>query len=214
MPCIRANRLINLWSVLNNPYYISVPSSGLVAPDAHNFLFHLMSNRSAENKGGVLNGEVLKSVFAVSGTSGNFVHHPGLERIPFDWYKCPSSQPMDTVDTNLDNVINNQMYPSITRSGGNSGKQNSFVGLDLGDSTGGVFNGANVFEGNNLACFFLQVFHAGLIDFDTSLLEPIGEVRSLLRSTLGPAASALSCPQRKSFNNTPFKEYLDASNTG
>lgn len=41
-----------------------------------------MSNRSEENKGGILNGEVLKSFFSVTGEPGSFVHTPGHERIP------------------------------------------------------------------------------------------------------------------------------------
>lgn len=94
------------YSIKNNPYYFSNPFSGLVAPDAHNFVVHLMSNRSADNMGGVLNGEVLKSFFAVTGTPGNFVHNRGMERIPDNWYKRPTSQPMNTVDTNVDTVIN------------------------------------------------------------------------------------------------------------
>lgn len=75
------------YSIMNNPYYFSAPFSGLVAPDAHNFVVHFMSNRSAENKGGVLHSNVLKSFFAVTGSPGKFVHHPGMERIPFNWYK-------------------------------------------------------------------------------------------------------------------------------
>lgn len=70
------------YSVLNNPYYFSNPFSGLVAPDAHNFVVHFMSNRSAENKGGFLSTDVLKSFFSVTGEPGSFVHNPGQERIP------------------------------------------------------------------------------------------------------------------------------------
>lgn len=69
-----------------------------------------MSNRSEANKGGELHGDVLKSFFAVTGEPGNFVHHPGQERIPDNWYKRPSSQPMNTVDTNVDTVVNNGKY--------------------------------------------------------------------------------------------------------
>lgn len=70
------------YSIMNNPYYFSAPFSGLVAPDAHNFVVHFMSNRSEENMGGVLDGETLKSFFSVTGEPGSFVHTPGQERIP------------------------------------------------------------------------------------------------------------------------------------
>jgi hypothetical protein len=77
-----------------------------------------MSNHSAENMGGQLDRETLKSFFAVTGEPGSFVHSPGQERIPDNWYKRPSSQPMNTVDTNVDTVVNNAMYPGIIKFGG------------------------------------------------------------------------------------------------
>lgn len=67
--------------------------------------------------------------------------------ILLDWYKRPTSQPMNTVDTNVDTVINDRMYPGIIRFGGNTGTVNSFVGVDTGDLTGGAFNGASLLEG-------------------------------------------------------------------
>lgn len=202
------------YSILNNPYYFSEPFSGLVAPDAHNFVVNFMSNRSEEHKGGVLHGNVLKSFFAVTGSPGKFVHHPGMERIPDNWYKRPTSQPMNTVDTNVDTVVNNQMYPGIIRFGGNTGKTNSFVGLDLGNLTGGAFNGASIFEGNNLSCFFLQATQAGLSDSIAPLTEAIGQIRDFLTKNLGPQLKALNCPQLSSFNNQLFNKYPGASYTG
>lgn len=43
---------VTRWSILNNPYYFSGPFSGMVAPAAHNFVIHFMSNHSAEQPGG------------------------------------------------------------------------------------------------------------------------------------------------------------------
>ncbi|KAH7399884.1 hypothetical protein BKA64DRAFT_744567 [Cadophora sp. MPI-SDFR-AT-0126] len=199
------------YSIQNNPYYFSNPFSGLVAPDAHNFVVHFMSNRSEENKGGNLNGDVLKSFFSVTGEPGNFVHTPGHERIPNNWYKRPTSQPMTTVDTNVDTVINNEMYPGIIRFGGNTGTVNSFVGVDTGDLTGGVFNGANLLQGNNLACFFLQATQVGLADSASPLLQPVGQILGFLNSNLGPQINALDCPQLSDFNNDLFNQFPGAS---
>ena len=53
------NVYVHQWSVLNNPYYFSGPFSGAVTPAAHNFVINFMSNRSAENPGGVLDENVL-----------------------------------------------------------------------------------------------------------------------------------------------------------
>ncbi|GIZ46056.1 hypothetical protein CKM354_000919600 [Cercospora kikuchii] len=198
------------YSIRNNPYYFSAPFSGLVAPDAHNFVVHFMSNRSQENMGGVLNGEVLKSFFSVTGQPGSFVHTPGNERIPENWYKRPSSQPMNTVDTNVDTVINNGMYPGIIRFGGNTGTVNSFVGVDTGDLTSGAFNGASLLEGNNLSCFFLQASQAGLADAIDPLLQPIGQIQNFLNAQLGPQISALGCPPLASFDNSLFGNFPGA----
>jgi hypothetical protein len=107
------------YSLLNNPYYFSAPFSGLVAPDAHNFVVNFVSNHSADNFGGQLSGEILKSFFAITGEPGSFVHNRGQERILENWYKRPSTEPMDTVDTNVDTTVNNGMYPGIIRFGGN-----------------------------------------------------------------------------------------------
>ncbi|KAM3421360.1 hypothetical protein BST61_g1757 [Cercospora zeina] len=198
------------YSLLNNPYYFSAPFSGLVAPDAHNFIVHFMSNRSQENMGGILNTEVLKSFFSVTGEPGSFVHTPGHERVPDNWYKRPTSQPMNTVDTNVDTVINNAMYPGIIRFGGNTGTVDSFVGIDTGDLTGGVFNGDSLLEGNNLSCFFLQASQAGLSDAVDPLLQPIGQIKNFLKAQLGPQLSALGCPQLDSFDNSLFGSFPGA----
>lgn len=170
-----------------------------------------MSNRSADNMGGALHGDVLKSFFAVTGEPGNFVHHPGMERIPDNWYKRPTSQPMNTVDTNVDTVVNNAMYPGIIRFGGNTGTTNSFVGVDTGDLTGGAFPAASLFEGNNLSCFLLQTTQGGLVDAAIPLLQPVGQILSFLSSNLGPQLKALNCPQLSSYNNELFSKYPGAS---
>ncbi|EGP86845.1 unnamed protein product [Zymoseptoria tritici ST99CH_3D1] len=192
------------YSVENNPYYFSAPFSGLVAPDAHNFVVNFMSNHSADNMGGQLSRETLKSFFAVTGETGSFVHNRGQERIPDNWYKRPTSQPMNTVDTNVDTAVNDRMYPGIIKFGGNTGTVNSFTGVDLGDLTGGVFNGATLGEGNNLSCFFLRASQAGLVDAGSPVTGAVGAALNLLTKTLGPQAQALGCPELKSLNNNLF----------
>lgn len=47
-------------------------------------------------------------------------------------------------------------YPNINQIGGNTGRVNSFVGVDPGDLTGGVFNAQNLLQGNKIACFLFQ----------------------------------------------------------
>jgi hypothetical protein len=40
--------------------------------------------------------------------------------------------------------------------GGNTGKPNTFTGVNIADLTGGVFNAETLLEGNNLMCFAFQ----------------------------------------------------------
>lgn len=202
---------MTLDQLTSDRYYFSAPFSGLVAPDAHNFVVNFMSNHSEEVKGGVLHGDVLKSFFSVTGEPGSFVHNPGMERIPDNWYKRPTSQPMNTVDTNVDTVVNNGMYPGIIRFGGNTGTTNSFVGIDTGNLSSGLYNDATLFEGNNLSCFFLQATQAGLVDFAYPLLAPVGQILTFLSTKLGPQLKGLNCPQLTSFDNELFHVYPGAS---
>jgi hypothetical protein len=73
--------------------------------------------------------------------------------------------------------------------------------------TNGVFNGASLLEGNNLACFFLQATQAGLVDAGSPLTGALGQALDLLRNTLGPQVSQLSCPQLRSLNNKAFSAF-------
>lgn len=75
-------------SIENNPYFFNGPFSGvLVQPAAFTFIYRFMGNKSAEYPEGRLDQEVLKSFFAITGESGNFVWTEGYERIPDNWYK-------------------------------------------------------------------------------------------------------------------------------
>lgn len=118
---------------------------------------------------------------------------------------------MNTVDTNVDTVINNGMYPGIIQFGGNTGKTNTFTGIDTGDLTSGLYNGATLLEGNNLACFFMQAAQAGLVDAASPLTESVGDIMSYLEKNIGPQVTALGCPQLKAFNNDLFAKYPGAS---
>ena len=75
-------------SIANNPYFFNGPFSGVaVQPAAYTFIYRFMANKSAEYPEGILNQDVLKSFFSISGNSGSFTWTPGNERIPDNWYK-------------------------------------------------------------------------------------------------------------------------------
>jgi hypothetical protein len=75
-------------SVAENPHFWYGPFTGMaVSQAAHTFIYRFMSNKSEEYPEGLLNQDVLKSFFAITGESGSFVHNPGMEEIPENWYK-------------------------------------------------------------------------------------------------------------------------------
>jgi hypothetical protein len=47
-------------------------------------------------------------------------------------------------------------YPKFASIGGNTGKVNSFVGINAMNLTGGIFNAENLLQDNNLTCMTLQ----------------------------------------------------------
>lgn len=171
-----------------------------------------MSNHSAEEPSGYLNREILKTFFAVSGDGpGNFVHNRGQEHIPENWYRRPKSNQYNLPNVVTDVLTNNAMYPGIVGIGGNTGKVNSYVGVDTGDLTGGVFNLGSLAEGNNAACFFLQASQQGLPDASDPLLGAVGSIAGWAAQQLGPLSQSLSCPQLAKFDNSLFKQFPGAS---
>lgn len=163
-----------------------------------------MSNRSAEEPAGVLDRNVLKSFFSVEGEPGSFVHTPGHERIPDNWYKRPAGNAYSITLVNADTVVNNAMYPGIVRFGGNTGTTNSFVGVDVTDATGGVFNGASLLEGDNLSCFMLQASQAVILDQFSPVVSGIA---GFLTENLEPLQSALSCPALADFDTDFWNQF-------
>ncbi len=193
------------YSINNNPYYFSAPFSGLVAPAAYNFVVNFMSNHSAEVPGGFLTPEVLKQFFAVTGDKGSYVHHPGQERIPENWYRRPGGlDQYNAVDVFIDLLAGAKDYPSTLRFGGNTGTTNSFTGVDLQDLTGGVFNGATLLEGNNLICFAFQAAMAGGIDELDGVIGLLGGLLDPVLDPLKDLFSTLACPKLPHFRSQLF----------
>lgn len=196
------------YSVNNNPYYFSGPFSGLVAPAAYNFVVNFMSNHSAENPGGFLTKDVVRSFFAVTGDDTNWVHHPGMEQIPENWYRRPGGKDQYNVaDVFIDLLAGAAQYPDTVQFGGNTGKTDTFTGVDLGDLTGGLFNGATLLQGNNLACFALQAAMAGGVDELDGVLNLLGGLIDPVLNPIKAAFAGLACPQLKEFHSQVFKQF-------
>ncbi|KAG7005412.1 sister chromatid cohesion protein pds5 [Physcia stellaris] len=201
------NKKVHDFSVQNNPYFFQAPFAGLVPPAAHHFIVNLMSNHSADNKNGFLTREVLKSFFAVTGADGAHVWNKGQEKIPLNWYRRPASNPYDATVAFADVAILAAKYPDVVRVGGNTGTANSFVGVNPGDLTGGVYTSANLLQGNNLECFTFQALQQGLPSVLSDIYKNIGPAVALVNQYVSPILSGLGCPALTTFNQSLFNQY-------
>lgn len=174
-----------------------------------------LSNHSAEQPSGFPSSEVLESFFAVTGDApGSFVHSHGQERIPNNWYKRPTANAYNILEVLIDVQVNNAMYPGIIRFGGNTRTANSFADGDLTDFTRGVFNAADLANGDKAAYFLLQCSLTGNPDISNPLLGAVGSVLGWTTQQLGPLSSKFNCPQLAMFDNQPFNKFPGASFKG
>lgn len=202
----RAERIAQ--SKANNPYFFSAPFSGIaVQPAAYTFIYRFMANKSAEHPEGVLNKDVLKSFFAITGDDDNLQYNAGNERIPENWYKRAIGDeytiPFFATDLNLAAL----QHPEFLEIGGNTGKTNSFVGVDPSNLTGGVYNAQNLLQGNNLACFGFQAGIQFAPDLLKGLVSDVSSAVSKLTGSLGNTLNILGCPQLQSIDEKQFEQF-------
>ena len=81
--------------------------------------------------------------------------------------------------------------------------QNTFTGVDLSNLTGGVFNGANLLQGNNLQCFFAQAAQAAIPDLAGTTLAAVNKI---VAQYFGPFTSGLDCPTVSKYDQTLFNK--------
>ncbi|CZT41973.1 related to oxidase [Rhynchosporium secalis] len=198
-------------SIEKNPQFFNAPFAGLlVQPAAYTFIYRFMSNKSAEFPEGRLNQEVLKSFFAITGESGNFKWTEGHERIPENWYKRAIGDEY-TIPYFLGDLLAAAVqYPQFLNIGGNTGKVNTFTGIDITNLTGGLLNGATLLEGNNLACFLLQGVFQFLPDTLLSTVGELGALLSKLNGITNNALAPLSCKKLVKINKDQFSQFPGA----
>ena len=102
------------------------------------------------------------------------------------------------------------MYPGIVGFGGNTGKVNSYLGVDTGDFTGGVYKNSDLTAGNRAACFLLQASQQGLPSAADPLLGAAGSVAGFVASELGPLSKKFGCPPLAKFDNSFFDKFPGA----
>jgi hypothetical protein len=159
-----------------------------------------MSNHSADHPGGILSPSTLKSFFSVSdNANGTLKYTPGHERIPNSWYRRPLGplNEWNFQDAGLDLVKMASQVPSVLAVGGNAGKINSFVGVDLGDITGGAYHTSDMMDPKKFTCFIFQ----WIMTVTPGILQSRGLLPSVLSNALGLLTSQLvplmdpSCPK-------------------
>ncbi|KAG8681997.1 hypothetical protein FRC08_015256 [Ceratobasidium sp. 394] len=193
-------------SVSNNPHFFNGPFSGFIAlPAAYSFITRFMSNHSAEAPEGVLNHDVLKSFYGVSGNSNNLTYQKGYERIPENWYKrnVDYSIPLYALDLLYAGV----KHPEFLSIGGNTGTVNSFAGVNLGDITGGVYNSVNLLQGNNLICFAFQAAQQAIPDVLKGILGDLTSALGLWAAKIAPILGTLGCPELTKYDPAVFGTY-------
>ncbi|KAL9082067.1 MAG: hypothetical protein Q9159_006754 [Coniocarpon cinnabarinum] len=195
-------------SIASNPYYFTgLFSTVVVVPAAYNFVINLMSNHSAEEPSGYLDGNVFKQFFGVSGEPGSFVWNRGQERIPDEWYKRPTDNDYEAQDVAGDVLVGYLAYPNTLLIGGNTGKVNTFTGVDPGNFTNGVYNAQTLAEGDNFACFAFQLLQNGIPDALNNDLGAISQATALVNNALSPVLGDLSCPALSQFDQGLFNKF-------
>lgn len=198
-------------SISTNPYYFAAPfSTTLVSPAAYNFVINFMSNHSAEEPNGYLDGEMFKTWFAIEGDYPNFKWLPGQERIPDNWYKRTTTNEYNAVNVFMDLGVNFLAYPDSLRLGGNTNGVNSYAGVDLADLTGGLYNVTHLLDqsGQGGACFFAQLAQAIIPDAAATLLGELSPILNLVNKFIKPIIpSGLNCPTIDKYDQTLFNKF-------
>ncbi|KAI9890494.1 MAG: hypothetical protein M1814_003978 [Vezdaea aestivalis] len=204
----RQNRLDH--SKATNPNFFYGPFTGiLISAATHTFIYRFMANKSAEHPEGILDKETLKSFFGITGPEGNLVANSGQERIPENWYRRAIGDEYTIPFLSIDIIKLNLAVPDGVRLGGNTGTPNSFVGLNLGELTGGVYNAGNILQGNNAQCLAYQAAQQAAPDIlkGSGLLADITRALGLLNKVLNPIISQLACPKLEKIDREQFNQF-------
>ena len=163
-----------------------------------------MANKSSEYPEGLLTGDVLKSFFSITGDYPNFSYTPGYEAFPNNWYK---RNPVDYYTIpyfGSDAGAMARQYPEFVSIGGNTGKTNTFTGVDPQNLTGGVYTSSNLLQGNNAICFALELSLMEAPDILSGLYSDDDAAMDALGTAVNKATGALGCPQLNAINKGQF----------
>ena len=99
------------------------------------------------------------------------------------------------------------VVPEAVSVGGNTGKVNTFTGVDLGDITGGAYHTADLTNPKKFVCFFYQLTLAIVPDFlrSENLGTALAGALNLLQTQISPFVDPSCAKIGKSI--FPEKEY-------
>ncbi|KAF2448414.1 Cloroperoxidase [Karstenula rhodostoma CBS 690.94] len=173
--------------ISQNSEFFNGPFSGVLVQPA-----------AAAHPAGQLTHDVVQSWFGVQGSNKNYNAVQGTERIPDNWYRRAIEYPYDTEYFLADAVNAAALHPKFLDIGGNTGTTNSFVGVDVANLTGGVFNTADLLKDNNFACFVYQLSAQAKPDAILGVLDQ-------LTNAIGNIIGKLGCPQLQAIDTAQLK---------
>ncbi|KAL5121771.1 hypothetical protein ACEQ8H_000458 [Pleosporales sp. CAS-2024a] len=199
-------------SIATNGRYFAGPwTNYVVNAAAHYFTYRFFANYTSDHPEGYLSLETLKTFEGVKGQPGSFTWSTGSERIPDNWYRRPVAQPYGLTELSLDATAAVLQYPDLVRVGGNMGAPNTFVGVNLDNLTGGVYNAQRLTQGNNLICFGMQFASIGAPDMLKGLVNNVlSSAVSKLSNVLNPILQSLDCPDFTNYNGNLFQQFPGA----
>ncbi len=95
-------------------------------------------------------------------------------------------------------------HPEFFSIGGNTGKTNTFTGIDPSNLTGGVYTASNLLQGNNLLCYGLELSLMEAPDILTGLYSDVDPAVDALGTAVDTATDALGCPTLNAINKDQF----------
>lgn len=171
------------------------PFSGVaVTQAAYAFIYRYMANHTAENPAGFLNQEILKSFFAIEGSSDDLTWTRGYERIPDNWYRRADGDVYGLNQLGYDNTMFFEQYPDFSKPGCNQGRVNSYVQINDSDTDPSHYD----FSKPNAAICY------GLTEVTNTLRgnAVTGIVGGVVSEILVPLKDALGCVSVPSLNKT------------
>lgn len=183
-----------------------------------------MSNHSAAEPSGYIDGSIFKQFFGVTGNPGSFVWERGQERIPENWvccleramvrsttdesqYRRPTSNQYTANDVFEDVAIGYAAYPRTLKIGGNTGKLNSFVGVNVANLTGGAYSASDLTKSNNLGCFSFDILQDAIPNFLDVGVNDLDPVTDLINKYVAPIVANFSCPQQGNYSLGLFNQF-------